>query len=243
MASERLFSRRGFLGVLAGDGAASDAGSVQLAGGTPAAPTGAPAKPAEAAKPADAPSQRLRPAPARHHGAGRRRQARRGCQAGRGGPVVVWQPLDYLPEVTSLMNDAVHGRGQGEGLHAQLRGAAERPGQHRPLQGGGPGRHPARHLPQLRLREPVLAHPGPDPGRLRYRQPGQEPAGRLLAAGRRHADLRRQVLGRPDGGQLLAVPRSPGSARQGRPEVPEELGRGPRPGQAADQGRRSTSSA
>jgi multiple sugar transport system substrate-binding protein len=98
MASERIFSRRGFLGVLAGTAGASILAACSSSS-TPAAPTAAPAKPAESkpaapaadAKPTAAPAAAAKPA--------------EGAKPAAGGPVVVWQGLDYLPEVTGLMNE------------------------------------------------------------------------------------------------------------------------------------------
>jgi multiple sugar transport system substrate-binding protein len=98
MATERQFSRRGFLGVLAGTATASvlaACGQTQQ----PAAPKAAePTKPAGAAptaKPAAAataaPAAAATPAAA--------------AQPAAGGPVVVWQTVDYLPQVTALINE------------------------------------------------------------------------------------------------------------------------------------------
>src|SRR5690348_16004258 len=104
MASERTFSRRGFLGVLAGAAGVSILAACGGSTATPSAPTAAPAKPAES-KPAEtkpaAPAADAKPtaAPA---------AAAKPAEAGKpaaSGPVVVWQGLDYLPEVTSLMNE------------------------------------------------------------------------------------------------------------------------------------------
>jgi multiple sugar transport system substrate-binding protein len=102
MASERIFSRRGFLGVLAGTATAS----VLAACGAPAQPAAPakteskpaeskpaetkPAAPAADAKPTAAPAAAAKPAEA--------------AKPAAGGPVVVWQGLDYLPDVTGLMN-------------------------------------------------------------------------------------------------------------------------------------------
>ena len=72
-------------------------------------------------KPADACQAGAQPAGAAsgHDRACRCGQARRGCQARvPAAPVVVWEPLDYLPEVTCRPEHAVPGRGQAEGLHS-----------------------------------------------------------------------------------------------------------------------------
>src|SRR3954469_19252451 len=109
MASERIFSRRGFLSVLA-----ATAGASMLAacgGSSTVAPTAAPAKPAEAAKPA-APAADAKPtaAPA---AASKPAEA---AKPAAGGPVVVWQGLDYLPEVTGLMNERFSAVAKEKGL-------------------------------------------------------------------------------------------------------------------------------
>jgi multiple sugar transport system substrate-binding protein len=110
MATERSFSRRGFLGVIAGAagasmlaacGAPSSPAPAKPAESKPAAPAAttapaaAPAKPAEskpaAAAPTAAPAAAAKPAEA--------------AKPAASGPVVVWQPLDYLPQVTGIMNE------------------------------------------------------------------------------------------------------------------------------------------
>jgi multiple sugar transport system substrate-binding protein len=103
MASERIFSRRGFLGVLAGTAGVS----ILAACGSPAA---TPSKPAEPAKPAEskpaeskpaAPAADAKPTTAPAAAA----KPAEAAKPGAGGPVVVWQGLDYLPQVTGLMNE------------------------------------------------------------------------------------------------------------------------------------------
>ncbi|MGE3268230.1 MAG: ABC transporter substrate-binding protein [Chloroflexota bacterium] len=103
MASDRIFSRRGFLGVLAGTATASMLAACSSSSSAPAKPAeskpaetkpAAPAaasKPAEAAKPTAAPAAAAKPAEASKPAAS--------------GPVVVWQGLDYLPQVTAGMNE------------------------------------------------------------------------------------------------------------------------------------------
>jgi len=110
MASERIFSRRGFLGVLAGTAGASILAACSSS--TPAAPTAKPAesKPAETkpaapaadAKPTAAPAAASKPAEA--------------AKPAASGPVVVWQGLDYLPEVTGLMNERFSAVSKEKGL-------------------------------------------------------------------------------------------------------------------------------
>ena len=101
MASDRTFSRRGFLGVLAGTATAS----MLAACGAPAA---APAKPAET-KPAESKPAETKPAaPAAAAPTAAPAAAAKPAEAAKpaaGGPVVVWQGLDYLPEVTGKMNE------------------------------------------------------------------------------------------------------------------------------------------
>jgi ABC-type glycerol-3-phosphate transport system substrate-binding protein len=99
MASERIFSRRGFLGVLAGTAGASILAACSSPS-QPAAPAKTESKPAEAAKPA-APAADAKPtaAPA---AASKPAEA---AKPAAGGPVVVWQPLDFLAQVTGFMNE------------------------------------------------------------------------------------------------------------------------------------------
>jgi multiple sugar transport system substrate-binding protein len=97
MASERTFSRRGFLGVLAGTAGAS----MLVACGSPSTPAApaAPAKPADTkpaapaadAKPATAPAAAAKPAEA--------------AKPGAAGPVIVWEPQDYLAQVNVGMEE------------------------------------------------------------------------------------------------------------------------------------------
>ena len=104
MASDRTFSRRGFLGVLAGTATASMLAACGAPAAAPAKPAetkpaapAAPAKPAEAAKPAADAKPTSAPAAASKPAAAAKPAA--------GGPVVVWQGLDYLPDVTGKMNE------------------------------------------------------------------------------------------------------------------------------------------
>lgn len=110
MATERMFSRRGFLGVLATTATATVlAACGGGGGGAPAAkPTEAP-KAAEPTKPAGAPAATTAPAAAPAAAAA---PTAAGAAAAApalkpvaGQNVVVWQFIDYLPEVTKLIND------------------------------------------------------------------------------------------------------------------------------------------
>jgi len=115
MASERIFSRRGFLGVLAGAAGVS----VLAACGSPAAApaaTSAPAKPAES-KPAETkPAAPAAGAAATSAPAAASKPAEAAKPAA-GGPVVVWQPLDFLPEVTGLMNQRFQAVAKEKGIN------------------------------------------------------------------------------------------------------------------------------
>jgi len=104
MASDRMFSRRGFLGVLAGAATASVLAACGSSASQPAA-TSAPAKPAEA-KPTEAakPAAPAAAAQATTAPAAASKPAEAAKPAA-GGTVVIWQPLDYLPQVTAGMND------------------------------------------------------------------------------------------------------------------------------------------
>ena len=105
MASERAFSRRRFLGVLAGTATASVLAACGGGGG------GAPAaKPTEAPKPAapGAPAPATSPAAAATPAAGAKPAA--------GGPVLVWQTVDYLPQTTQLINDRFQATAKEKGF-------------------------------------------------------------------------------------------------------------------------------
>ncbi|MDP8923332.1 MAG: ABC transporter substrate-binding protein [Chloroflexota bacterium] len=97
MASDRVFSRRRFLGVLGGTAAMS---IVAACGGQQTSPaTKSETKPAES-KPAESKPA----APAAQPAAKTEAKPAAGASAA-GSTVVVWQPLDYLPQVTALMNE------------------------------------------------------------------------------------------------------------------------------------------
>jgi ABC-type glycerol-3-phosphate transport system substrate-binding protein len=116
MASERTFSRRGFLGVLAGAAGVSILAACGSPA-TPAAPTAAPAKPAEAAKPADAKPAAPAAAGAATSAPAAAAKPAEAAKPAAGGPVVVWQGLDYLPEVTSLMNERFQAVSKEKGIN------------------------------------------------------------------------------------------------------------------------------
>ena len=98
MATERAYSRRRFLGVLGGTAAMS---VVAACGGTASAP--APAKPAET-KPAESKPAESKPA-AQPTAAGAAAKPAEAAKPVAGQTVVVWIPLDYVPQVTAGMNE------------------------------------------------------------------------------------------------------------------------------------------
>lgn len=111
MASDRTFSRRRFLGVLGGTAAMSVVAA--CGGGQQAAPAAkTESKPAES-KPA-APAAKTESKPAESKPAAGAAQPTAAAKTESkpaeskpvaGQTVVVWQPIDYLPQVTALMNE------------------------------------------------------------------------------------------------------------------------------------------
>jgi ABC-type glycerol-3-phosphate transport system substrate-binding protein len=120
MASERIFSRRGFLGVLAGTAGVSILAACG-APAQPAAPAKTDAKPAEPAKPAESKPAETKPAApaadakptAAPAAAAKPAEA---AKPGASGPVVVWQALDFLPQVTGVMNERFTAVAKEKGL-------------------------------------------------------------------------------------------------------------------------------
>ena len=236
MASERFFSRRGFLGVLAGTAGAS----ILAACSSPSRRRRRPSRPSPPSRPSRSrsrPSQRpplpMRSRPRPRPPASKPAEA---AKPAAGAPVVVWQPLDFLPQVTGLMNERFTAVSKEKGITLNFEelpsGAASTDRFKAAVQAGTP----PDVWRNFDYENQFWRIQGQTRRRLRHRQPGQGQGGRVPPASQRDADPRGQVLGRPDGRQLLAVPRSAGPAGQGRHEVPEELGRGPDPGQGAVEG-------
>src|SRR3712207_2119391 len=103
MASDRSFSRRRFLGVLGGGAAMTIVAA--CGGGQQAAPAAkTESKPAES-KPAESKPAESKPAAPAGQPAAKTESKPADSKPVAGQTVVVWQSLDYLPQVTSIMNE------------------------------------------------------------------------------------------------------------------------------------------